>query len=748
MKRASFIFAPQVSRTDVPCFVRTIRLPMAAKQATIKISAIGLYYATVNGQDVTDARLTPGWTSHKRALFQTYDITSLVHEGDNVLRIYVAGGWARGEIAYDPQWRVALDPRFHTCLAAVCDVTLADGQSMAVATNEDFEVWSSPYTEADIYQGERFDGTAAIHRLGYAMRDESAHPQLQPHDHPLVREQERLPVQRILRTPKGETVLDFGQNHAGYTEIRYRGKRGDRIRLSFAEILDKDGNFYNENYRASRNDIRYVLDGEREIYKPHFTFQGYRYVRLDDFPAEADASYFTSIVLHSDMRRIGDFRCGDPRINRLYSNILYGQKSNFIDVPTDCPQRDERLGWTGDAQVFCRTACIQYDVKAFFEKWLTDMALEQHKDGGIGRVVPKVFDDDTPSAAWGDAATVCPMEVYLAYGDRELLRRQYPMMRRWVDYMHAAGPEEYLWIGGTHFGDWLAKDVDDSYVGATQTDLIASAFFAHSTHLCLRAARILGEPTDDLLALYTNVRTAFRAAFMKDGLPVLYEGGEYTDPQRRPRLRPITQTGLALILHFHLYEPKEEEGLIRALTHLIRENGDRMSTGFVGTPYLLHALADHGEAKVAFDLLVSEKMPSWLFSVKHGATTIWEHWDSMGENGELHPADMNSFNHYAYGYVYDFIYGKAAGITVPDHGAGYRHVTLRPYPDRRLSPLAVSEQTPLGRLSVRWQYVRDGIRYDICIPHGCTATLMLPQAPVRTLTDGEYVFVCPSPDTP
>ena len=537
-------------------------------------------------------------------------------------------------------------------------------------------------------------------------------------------------------------MIDFGQNHAGYVEIRYRGVRGERIRLSFAEVLDRDGNFYNANYRASRNDVVYVLDGVTEIYKPSFTFQGYRYVRIDEFPVDPTADMFTSVSLYSDMERLGDFHCGREEINRLYDNILYGQRSNFIDIPTDCPQRDERLGWTGDACVFSRTAAINYDTKGFFTKWMEDVALEQYPDGGVGSTVPRVLNGERVSSVWGDVATVLPMELYLAYGDRALLARHYPVMRRWVDYMHGAGPEEFLWIGGHHYGDWLGMDAGyGSYVGATQTDLIASAYFAHSTMLCIRAGRILGEDVRELETLYGNVRRAFREAFMKDGLPVLYHGGEWEDPKRQPVLLPVTQTALSLILHMGLFEEEELPILGETLVRLIRENGGRMTTGFVGTPILLHALTRAGYTKEAYDLLLTRENPSWLFSVYHGATTIWEHWDSVNEQGEFWSTDMNSFNHYAYGSVFDWIYGVAVGITVPDEGAGYTVAHVRPHPDRRLGHMAVREKTPMGALSVQWQYFDKHIRYELTVPQGMTVLLTLPSGAERALTGGRYLFV-------
>jgi alpha-L-rhamnosidase len=335
-------------------------------------------------------------------------------------------------------------------------------------------------------------------------------------------ENERLAPVEILRTPKGELVVDFGQNLTGYVEVRVKGNRGDRIVMHHAEILDMDGNFYTANFRTARNENTYVFSGGEDVFKPTYTFQGFRYIRLVEFPFdEVDPNMFRAVEVHSEMKRIGHFRCGNEKINQLYHNVVWGQKGNYLDVPTDCPQRDERLGWTGDAQVFCRTAAINFDVEQFFRKWMGDIALEQGKDGSVLGVVPAATPRPTrASAAWGDVACIAPWQIYLAYGNRKLLKENFPMMKKWVDYLHSAGPEEFLWLGGLHYGDWLAMDAgEDSYVGATSNDLIGSAFFAYSTSLVIRAGEILGEDVEEYRTLYKNVRAAFRAYFMENGMP-------------------------------------------------------------------------------------------------------------------------------------------------------------------------------------------------------------------------------------
>ena len=390
-------------------------------------------------------------------------------------------------------------------------------------------------------------------------------------------------------------------------------------------------------------------------------------------------------------------------------------------------------------RIFCRTASINYHTEKFFRKWLGDMMLDQTPDGAIGDVIP-VVEIWRISAAWGDAAAICPWEVYLAYGNREMLREHYGMMKKWVEYMHCAGDEEFLWMGGAHYGDWLAMDsVGNICAGATQTDLIASAFFAYSTELVIRAGKVLGEDTSYFEWLYRNVRQAFRRAFMKNGLPVLYPkcDGLTTD---RP-VKGETQTAIVLILKFGLCEDTEREGLVNRLIAMIRENGGCMSTGFVGTPHILHALSENGRIDAAYDLLLQEKNPSWLFSVNQGATTIWEHWDSLKEDGSFWSTSMNSFNHYAYGSVFDWLFGVASGIRVEDDGAGYRHVSIAPHPDRRLGFVENSVETAGGVLASSWHYHGNELRYEIEIPEGTVADLTLPGQAVQRLSAGSYLFV-------
>ncbi len=735
LENASWICAPCDIGTVSPEFKKNILAPSKVKRTTVSASAMGAYNIFVNGKKVGNYVLAPGFTSFSnRVLYAEYDITSLWAQ-DTTISIICGDGWARHNFGFTKR---IFAP--HISVIAAIRIEYENGEEEYVYTDETWEVYTSQILFSAFYHGETVDKTAEIKFIGNAVKDTSPHPALQKQT-TFVTEQERIALKEIIYTPNGETVLDFGQNIAGYVEVNIRGKRGERVTLSHAEVLDKDGNFYTENMRSARNLCTYVLSGDDDVFKPTFSFQGFRYVRLDEYPCEIKAESFTAVVIHTDMERIGSFVCGNADLNKLYSNIIWGQKGNFVDIPTDCPQRDERLGWTGDAQVFCRTAAMNFDVEAFFDKWLTDMALEQREDGAIYRYVPFVgWFNGKISAGWSDAAVICPWEVYTAYGNKDFLRKHYRLMKKWVEYVHSAGEEEFLWLGGDHYGDWLALDAGEGkYLGATQKDLIASAYFYYVASILAKAEAELGIDNSETLSLANNVKAAFRKAFMKNGMPVIYP--KYDGFSEARHVKAVTQTSLALILHFGLCEENEREALTDALCDLIRKSGGAMTTGFIGTPYILHALSDNGRTKEAYDLLLRKEAPSWLFSVTKGATTIWEHWDGIKEDGSFWSADMNSFNHYAYGSVFDWMFANIGGIKVLDGGAGYERISISPKPDARIGFAKCGIKTRLGNLSVKWSIEQSGTRYELDIPCGTKAVLTLPSGKTVELSEGKYLFI-------
>ncbi|MDR1891419.1 MAG: glycoside hydrolase family 78 protein [Oscillospiraceae bacterium] len=704
-----------------PVYLKSFDLPEPVKKATLYLTAMGVYEAELNGQRVGDFILAPGWTAyHKRLQYQEYDVTALLKR-HNDLQIIVGRGWYHTHLL---NWDVSEKHRTLTerpfGLLAQLALTYESGKEEIVASDETWGVSQGPVRFSDIYNGEIYDANIIPCFCEYAEPFEGPSDTLIPQEGEEVRKQERVAAANIFVTPKGETVVDFGQEVTGYVMTAVNAKKGDIVDLSFAEVMDKDGNFYTENYRTAECRYHYICRDGRQTYEPKLTFWGFRYIRVNQFPGGCNTvtpGNFTAVVLHSNIKRTGRLSCSDPLLNRLFDNVIWGQKGNFLDVPTDCPQRDERLGWTGDAQVFIRTACLNYDVEKFFQKWLNDMAVEQRKDGHISSVVPDERQRPYASAAWGDAAVICPWQLYLAYGNPRVLENQFTCMCNWISYITAVTNDQYLWTGGNHFGDWLGLDAPSgSYKGSSRDDLIASAFYAYSTSLIVKSGKVLGQDVTYYEALYDHIVQAFKKTF-----PVYY-----------------TQTECVLAAHFLLAE--DCRAVADQLAAMIIKSGVRLQTGFVGTPYLLHVLSDYGYADLSYSLLLKKDYPSWLYSVTKGATTIWEHWDGIMENGDFWSADMNSFNHYAYGSVADWVYTVAAGIRTTEEYPGYAKVKIAPVPDKRLDWLKAELDTRCGHISSRWKKFNDFWRYEITVP--VEAEIVI-DGISRTVNAGSYCFYSP-----
>lgn len=665
--------------------------------ANLTITAMGVYEAKLNGRRVGQFVMAPGWTSyHKRLQYQEYDITDLLTAGENHIEVTVGKGWYRSPL---PGWGSPYQDelRSRPCgLAAQITLTFEDGSSKILSTDESWKVSDGPVRFSEIYDGEIYDSTKT------PLLDQPVTIFDGPTDTLILQqgeevcEQERLAVKKVFVTPNGETVLDFGQNMTGYVELFVNANVGDCVDLSFAEVMDKDGNFYTENYRGAKAQYHYICSDGVQTWHPSLTFYGFRYIRINDFPGSIDCvkpENFTAIVVHSNMKRTGFLSSSNTLLNQLFSNIIWGQKGNFLDVPTDCPQRDERLGWTGDAQVFVRTACLNYDVEKFFTKWLADLASDQHDDGYVGHVIPDLLQNPQASSSWGDAATICPWQVYLAFGNKQILKNQYQSMKKWIDYITSTTTTKYLWTGGTHYGDWLGLDAPSgSYKGSSNEDFIASAFYAYSTSLVIQAGTVLGEDVSELSTLYENIVSTFQKTW-----PTYH-----------------TQTECVLAAYFKL--AKNCQAAADQLADMVRACGTKLQTGFVGTPYLLHVLSDYGHTDLAWDLLLRTKYPSWLYPVTKGATTIWEHWDGIMEDGNFWSKDMNSYNHYAYGSVADWVYSVAAGILQIKDAPGYAKVTIAPHPDKRLDWLRAELDTRHGHISSFWTKEDDSWRYEITVP--------------------------------
>ncbi len=688
-------------------------------KGTLHITSYGLYEAHLNGSRVGDFIMAPGWTSmENRHQTQCYDVTDLL-QAENELFVTIAVGYL--DMGYRPML-VKKQPYF----AAKLVMEFADGSTGEVVSNTDWEEWSTPIRESGIYFGETYDATFLPEKIAdESKRMSMSFAKAVPQQGPKVIEYESYPVVEVIHTPAGETVLDFGYNLVGYVELTLPdAKAGDRIRYTHAEILDKHGNFYTENLRTAKQQITYIARDGAQTYKPHFTFMGGRYVRLDEYPYEVDPANFKFTVIHSEMERTGHFECSSELLNKLYDNIIRGQRGNYVDVPSDCPQRDERLGWTGDAQVFIKAATYNFDVEKFFDKWLMDLLLEQRGDGSVPSVIPDVYSlTDYKSAAWQEAATVCPWQIYLSYGNKRMLARQFPSMQRYIDFIDTYGGDKYLWNAPfKHYGDWLALDVAGSNKGGTSHEYIAQCCYAYSTSLLIKAGKVLGKDVSYYEALYDGVVDAFRRVYMKDGLPVFR-----------------TQTACVMALHFNLCEEKDRDGVAELLCQLIHERGDTLTTGFVGTPYLLHALTATGHTDLAYTLLLQEKYPSWLFSVRMGATTIWEHWDGINEEGDIWSPSMNSYNHYAYGAVADWMYGVMLGITPDEEKPAYEHIHLAPLPDKRLSYAKGSVKTRHGLVESAWRIEGDTVYYDFLVPEGAGADITVDGVTTR-VTGGRHSF--------
>ncbi len=728
-----------------PLLRREFVLRGPVQRARAYVTSHGLYELTLNGHRVGDLVFTPGWTSYnKRLQYQTYDVTALLSRGRNAVGATLGNGWYRGYLAWQDRRNV-----YGTRLGLLMqiDVTYTDGHRELVVSDGEWKAATGPILMSEIYHGETYD--ARLEKAGWTqpgyddrgwstvtLADSRTDLLVAPVSPPVRRIQELKPV-RVFRTPAGELVADMGQNMVGWVRLEAQGPAGTTITVRHAEVLDAKGNIYTANLRAAKATARYTLKGSgREVFEPHFTFFGFRYVQLDGYPGELTADDLTGIVLHSDLARTGEFRTSDPMLNQLQHNIEWGQRGNFLDVPTDCPQRDERLGWTGDAQVFARTAAFNRDVAGFFSKWLADLAADQFDDGRVPHVIPNVLSvsggpPPGGSAAWGDAAVIIPWTIYLSYGDRQLLERQYPSMAKWVGFERARAGAGLVWAGDPHFGDWLAYATTDAdYPGATTgKDLIATAFLAHSSDLMARAARVLGKADDE--ARYRTLFEQVRAAFLR----------EFVSPNGR--VGENTQTAYVLALEFDLLPEALRVQAAERLARDVREYG-HLTTGFVGTPYLCSVLTRFGHLAEAYRLLMRRDYPSWLYPITRGATTIWERWDGQRPDGSFQDPSMNSFNHYAYGAIGDWMYRVVAGLDVDPEAPGYRHILVRPQPGGGLTSVSASHQSPYGQVAVAWTL--EGGRFDltVTVPPNARATVSLPGARLPDVTEsGQPLSVGP-----
>ena len=702
LERSEWIKGCEKNLRGGTVYLKNFRCAAKAEKAILKITALGVYEAKLNGERVGDFILAPGWTSYlNRLQVQSYDVTDML-KTENSLEVTVGQGWRA--IASKRDGSDFLGYR-DTALIAELTIVYADGTAESIVTDSSWTARESKLRYTNIYDGDIYDATFKAGSARHSICVDLEKDMLIPQEGEKIVEHERMPALQVIKTPAGETVIDFGQNMTGYVEFRIKGTPGVQATISHGETLDRDGNFYNANYRSADAQIKFICDGEEHTYKSALTFFGFRYIRLENWPDEIKKENFTAIVVHSDIRRTGYFECSDETVNKLFKNIIWGQKSNFLDVPTDCPQRDERLGWTGDAQVFVRTASLNFDVERFFKKWLHDLAADQGRDGCVPHVIPNIFDDMGGSSAWSDAAVICPWEIYRTYGDKKILEDQFDSMKAWIDWMRERS-ENGKRSGGFHFGDWLGLDSPEgSYKGSTPEDLIATAYYKYSTELFIKAAHALGRDVSEYENIPAEAAKAFRREYMENG-----------------RGKNATQTGCVLALCFDITD--DRAATATQLNELVKRAG-HLETGFVGTPYLLHALSDNGYAETAYDLLLRREYPSWLYPISKGATTVWEHWDGIKPDGTMWSTDMNSFNHYAYGAVADWMYGAAAGINSDPDRPGFEHIIFRPVTDRRLDFVKASIGTRRGTVASEWRRENGRIKYIFTVPEGCGASVII-----------------------
>ena len=720
-----------------PLLRRSFQVAERVRSARLYVTSLGLYEAYLNGQRVGDQLFTPGWTSYRRRLqYQTYDVTQLVRPGANVVGAMLGDGWYRGQLGFFGQ-RNLYGRRL--ALRAQLEIRYESGRTERIVSDTGWKTTTGPVLTSDIYGGETYDARRELGGWASAPFDDHGWAPVALVDpppaalvaalSPPVRRVRELRPVSIRRAPSGEMLFDLGQNFTGWARLTVTGPAGTAITMRFGEVLDKGGNLYTANLRAAAQTDRYTLSGKsREVYEPHFTFHGFRYVAVAGLPSQPDSTTITGIAVSSDLPQTGSLVTSDSLLNHLQRNIVWGQRSNFLDVPTDCPQRDERLGWTGDAQVFARTAAYNMDVSGFFAKWLGDVAADQDPSGSVPWVIPNPLGGDSVrfagTAGWSDVAVIIPWTMYLTYGDRRLLERQYPSMRAWVDYARRRAGPDLIWRPGWQFGDWLALHSDDpSYPGATTgTDLIATAFLAHSTDLVSRTAAVLGR-RDEAVSYHARFQ-AMRDAFNREFVSTTGRVGENT------------QTAYALAIAFDLLPDSLIAAAAGRLARDVEARDHHLTTGFLGTPYLLHVLGATGHIGAAFALLTQRTYPSWLYPITRGATTMWERWDGIRPDSSFEDPGMNSFNHYAFGAVGDWMYQNIGGIDLDAAAPGYRHARIAPRPGAGLTSASASIETGYGKLSTAWKLEGQRFVLDVTVPANTSAEITMWDARLDDVREG------------
>ena len=730
-----------------PVFRRRVAVSAPVRRARLYITGLGLYEASLNGEKIGDEFLTPGFSSYQFHMqVHTFDVTELLREGENELSVLLGKGWYMGRFGFGQE----MDCIYGDRMQLLCELRIeyADGREDVIGSDESWQCAPSVYLESGILDGEHLDM-----RITPVWRGAEAcpAPEGKPDDRLAlpVRIGQVFAEYTLIRTPRGELVLDFGQNMAGFARFVCTLPEGRKVELLYGELL-QDECFYQGNLRTAKAAFSYISDGKTRAVAPRFTYYGFRYVCVKGMTEEEiEKAQFTACALWSALDGIGRIETSDAKLNKLFSNALWSQRGNFVDIPTDCPQRDERMGWTGDAQAFSETACYNLYTPAFYRRFLSDMHLEQSAlSGSVPYVVPDVLtrrrflrgaddmyftDKCDGSCAWGDAAAIIPWNLYRFYGDKSLLAENYAGMKDWVEYIRRVDRTEcgntHIWNVGFHFADWLALDNagnSDNRLGSTDNAYVATCYYYLSASLTAKAARILGREDDarEYETVSEEVKEAFQKTFIaQDG-----------------SLACRTQTAYVLALHLGLFPEEFKKQGASTLRQLFRENGDLLTTGFVGTYLLCPTLSENGMSELAWHLLLNEEYPGWLHEINLGATTVWERWNSVLPDGHVSDTGMNSMNHYAFGSVIQWVYQYAAGLACREDAPGFKKVRIAPKVTDRLSFLDCSYDSAAGKYAVRWEKAGEKTRFTVTVPFDCEAQFILPDGGSRALDAGTYVI--------
>lgn len=716
-----------------PVMRHTVVVRPGFRSGRLYITALGLYDASLNGERVGDHLLAPGWTSYRHRLhYQTFDVTDQLRPGVNSLSVVLGNGWYRGRLGWTG--RQALFGE-RLALLAQLEISYEDGTRDVVGTDTTWSASESDVLANDLYDGQRTDLRLPEGRTDSVEVLDEDLGKLEAADKPPVRATQTLSPIAILDAPSGGLIVDFGQNLVGWTRLHAHGARHNgEIMLRHAEVLENK-ELAVRPLRSAKAADTYVLAGQGAAVEPCFTFHGFRYAEVTGMP-DLHTGDIEAVVVGSDLRRTGWFSCSDPELERLHENVVWSMRGNFLSVPTDCPQRDERLGWTGDIQLFAPTASFLFDTSGFLSSWLSDLAAEQHEDGSIPFVVPDVLGDtplgERPAVAgWGDAATVVPWVLYERFGDIQILERQFDSMRRWVDKAMGLSANG-VWAGGFQIGDWLdpAAPPHDAAAARADPDVLATAYLARSADLVARSAKALGRTID--AQHYERIAGVVRAGFAR----------EYVSASGRLLSDAPTAYSLALVWDL-LPTPVQRDGAGRRLADLVRGNGFRINTGFLGTPLIAEALTVSGFPELAYRLVLQRACPSWLYPVTMGATTIWERWDSLRPDGSINPATMTSFNHYALGAIADWLHRTVAGLAPA--APGYRKILIRPQPYHALTHAFARHETPYGEASAGWSRDGEALTIEAVVPNGSQATVHAPGGQPVTVGAGRHTWTVDDP---